>query len=57
MFTITAPVKDFTGKRGDVAFIDGVAETDDPHMVAYFKRHGYDVEVSEKQPAKPPAKK
>lgn len=52
MFTITAPVKDFTGKRGDVAFIDGVAKTDDTQMLAYFKRHGYTVEGGSEQARK-----
>lgn len=40
---ITAPNKEFTGKRGGVGFVDGVGETDDPSMVAYFSRHGYGV--------------
>lgn len=58
MAKVTAPSKEFTGKRGSVAFVDGVAETDDPSMLAYFRRHGYDVEVAEKKtPAKPAPQK
>lgn len=48
MANIKAPNAEFTGKRGQVAFIDGEAETDDPTMLAYFKRHGYEVEETEK---------
>ena len=55
MAKITAPVKEFTGKRGNVAFVDGVAETDDPHMIAYFKRHGYKVEATKKSAPAGPA--
>lgn len=43
MAKITAPNKEFTGKRGNVAFVDGQAETDDPTMLAYFRRHGYKI--------------
>lgn len=44
MAKIIAPNEGFTGKRGNVAFVDGKAETDDPSMVSYFRRHGYKVE-------------
>lgn len=44
MAKITAPNREFTGKRGEVAFVDGVGESDDPTMLAYFKRHGYEIE-------------
>lgn len=54
MAKVTAPNKEFTGKRGSVAFVDGEAETDDPTMLAYFRRHGYEVEDGEK---KAPARK
>ena len=57
MAKITAPNKEFTGKRGQVAFIDGTAETDDPGMIAYFNRHGYKVEDSSKPAAKKSASK
>ncbi|MDF1603392.1 hypothetical protein [Nocardioides sp. YIM 152315] len=47
MAKITAPDADYIGKRAGVAFIDGVGETDDVNAIAYFKRHGYKVEVEE----------
>lgn len=49
MAKITAPNKEFTGKRGQVAFVDGEAETDDPTMISYFRRHGYKVEGDAKK--------
>lgn len=52
MAKISAPNKGFTGKRGQVAFVDGEAETDDPTMIAYFKRHGYTVGDEKKATAK-----
>lgn len=62
MAKITAPVAEFTGKRGSVAFVDGVGETDDVNMLTYFKRHGYTVEdeapvepAAEPAPAEPTA--
>jgi hypothetical protein len=57
MAKITAPNKEFTGKRGQVAFVDGEAETDDPSMLAYFKRHGYKVEDAAKKSAAKPSEK
>jgi hypothetical protein len=59
--TIHAPVEDFTGKVGTVAFADGVGTLELPNpQLNYFIRHGYKVEVegvksskSEKSDAKP----
>lgn len=53
MVKITAPNREFTGKRGNVGFVDGVGETDDPSMVAFFRRHGYGIageEPAEREP-------
>lgn len=36
MATITNRLGPFTGSVGPVRFANGVAETDDPEMVAYF---------------------
>lgn len=36
-----APVANYTGLVGGVQFIDGLGETDDPNVVAYFARQGY----------------
>lgn len=44
MAKITTPVKGFSGAVAGVTFTDGVGETDDEGAIAYFTRHGYDVE-------------
>ena len=41
---IYAPVKDFNGCRGNVRFINGVGETNDPCLIKWFETHGYTVE-------------
>lgn len=48
MAKITTPVKGFTGVVVGVPFADGQGETDDESAIAYFNRHGYDVEAAEK---------
>ena len=42
---IFSPVKDYTGVSASVPFCNGVGETDDPHLIEWFKDHGYEVEV------------
>lgn len=44
MHKITTPVKGFSGDVGGLQFTNGHAETDDPNLVSYFRRHGYTVE-------------
>lgn len=41
---IYAPVKDFNGLRNNVRFVNGVGETDNPNVLAWFKSHGYKIE-------------
>lgn len=41
---IFSPVKDYTGVSASVPFCNGVGETDDPHLIGWFKDHGYIVE-------------
>ena len=41
---IYAPVKDTNGVRASVRFVNGVGETDDPHLIEWFRSHGYRVE-------------
>lgn len=41
---IYAPVKDFNGVHASVQFINGVGETDDSHLIEWFRSHGYIVE-------------
>ncbi|HKY58301.1 MAG TPA: hypothetical protein VJL80_09710 [Aeromicrobium sp.] len=52
---VTAPVEGFTGSVAGVDFVDGVAETDSPAAIAYFRRKGY--ALADAKPAKAPAKK
>lgn len=45
---IYAPVQDTNGVHASVRFVNGVGETDDPHLINWFKTHGYTVEESPK---------
>ena len=47
---IYAPVKDFNGWRGNVRFVNGVGETDDPSLIKWFETHGYKVPIQEEPP-------
>lgn len=41
---IYAPVKDANGVWASVKFVNGVGETDNPNLIAWFKEHGYKVD-------------
>ena len=41
---IYAPVKDTNGVYASVRFVNGVGETDNPHLIKWFKSHGYILE-------------
>lgn len=41
---IYAPVKNATGVWCSVHFVNGVGETDKPHLIEWFKNHGYRIE-------------
>lgn len=43
---IYTPVNNATGVWCNVRFVNGVGETDVPHLIEWFKRHGYRVEGS-----------
>lgn len=43
---IYAPVECTNGVRASVRFVNGVGETDNPHLIKWFKEHGYRVEDS-----------
>lgn len=45
---IYAPVKNFNGLRNNVRFVNGVGESDNPSLIAWFESRGYQVESSEK---------
>ena len=44
---IFSPVKTYTGMSASVPFCNGVGETEDPHLIEWFKDHGYEVEEVE----------
>ena len=44
---IYAPVKDFNGLRGNVRFVNGVGETNDPKLIKWFETHGYKVPIED----------
>lgn len=41
---IKSPNKDYTGVSASVPFCNGAGETEDPHLIQWFKEHGYEVE-------------
>jgi len=41
---IYAPVESTNGVYASVRFVNGVGETDKPHLIEWFKNHGYTVE-------------
>ena len=41
---IYAPVKDANGVWASVLFVNGVGETNKPHLIEWFKDHGYRIE-------------
>lgn len=41
---IKSPNRDYTGVSASVPFCNGVGETEDPHLIQWFKEHGYEVE-------------
>lgn len=45
---IYAPVKDANGVWCSVLFVNGVGETDKPHLIEWFKEHGYRIEKCDK---------
>jgi hypothetical protein len=48
MAKIYAPNKDYTGVTASVPFIRGVGETNNPSLIEWLKRKGYDVEDEKK---------
>lgn len=62
MARIIAPNKEYAGVSAGVSFQGGEAHTDDPHLISWFRSHGYDVveekkESAEKESSAVPAKK
>lgn len=47
---VHSPNKEYTGVSASVPFCNGTGETDDPHLIEWFKEHGYTVEEPEVEP-------
>ncbi|MGG4397237.1 hypothetical protein ABEX25_23310 [Paenibacillus thiaminolyticus] len=54
MAKVYAPNQQYTGVSASVPFINGVGETDNPHLLEWFENRGYTVERLEKEPEKEP---
>lgn len=46
MVKIIAPNKQYTGLSAGVHFVNGIGETDEPHLIAWFGSKGYEVDDS-----------
>lgn len=44
MAKIYAPNKSYNGNSASVSFANGMAETENPYLVDWFRQHGYTVE-------------
>ena len=44
MAIIKTKIPNFTGLRANVMFTKGVGETEDKHLIEWFRSHGYNVE-------------
>lgn len=53
---VYSPNKEYTGVSASVPFCNGTGETDDPHLIEWFKEHGYTVKEPkvEAEPIKEP---
>nr|DAI89264.1 MAG TPA: hypothetical protein [Caudoviricetes sp.] len=41
---VYSPNKSYTGVTASVPFCNGQGETDDPYLLEWFEKHGYEVE-------------
>ena len=46
--------KGYTGVSASVPFCNGCGETDDPHLIDWFRTHGYEVGEPTDEPAEDP---
>lgn len=44
MVRILAPNTAFSGTSASVTFVNGVGETDNPHLIEWFRNHGFTVD-------------
>lgn len=49
MAKIYSPNKSYTGVSANVAFAKGMGETNDKHLIEWFKEHGYTVDATEEE--------
>ena len=49
MARILSPDKRYNGISASVHFCNGVGETEDGHLIKWFKEHGYEVEEDQKE--------
>ena len=49
MAKIYAPNEEYTGVSAGVYFVKGAGETEDDHLVEWFKEKGYKVEEEEQE--------
>ena len=47
MVKIKAPNEEYNGISAGTYFVNGEAETDNPHLIEWFKEKGYEVEMNE----------
>lgn len=47
MAKIFAPNKQYNDISAGVQFVQGIGETTNPHLIEWFKNHGYEVEQDE----------
>ena len=52
MAKIYAPNEEYTGVSAGVYFVKGVGETEDDHLIEWFKEKGYKVEEEEQEKGK-----
>lgn len=56
MAKIYSPNRSYTGVSASVAFCNGVGETENKHLIKWFKSHGYKVEESSTEDEKAKSK-
>lgn len=49
MAKIYSPNESYTGVSASVAFSKGIGETEDGHLIEWFKEHGYRIEEIQKK--------
>ena len=52
MAKIIAPNKGYTGISASVAFCNGIGETENPELIEWFQKSGYEVEETSEEEKK-----